>query len=109
MSSTTRQAQLFIRKGLMPMASVWRTMSGRTRKMPRLRRSSSVGREKMQSCQTRLTPWLRMVATAAPRMPMPRPQMKRGSRTVLSTTVRMVQFMAARGWPAARRMAFRPK
>ena len=77
--------------------------------MPRLKWSNSFLLLKSLNCQQSAINWERMVAMAAPRMPHPKPMMKRASRITFMMTVKMVANIACRGLLAALSRAFMPK
>ena len=93
-SMTMKQEATFIRKGARPIDKESRAILESIRKMPRCRRTTSFLPQRMRMTQMSDTTCANIVAMAAPRMPHPKPKMKRGSSMAFSTTVTIVAAIA---------------
>ena len=109
MKMTTKQEATFIRKGARPIDIERRAIPQSTEKVSREKCSSSRLSLRIRRIQTSAMVCERMVATAAPWIPILKTKMKSGSSSVLMPTVRSVAAIAFCGWPETRTMELRPK
>ena len=91
----------------MPM--MFLTRSDFSAKVPRCRWSSWRLSVKSPICHTKAIICERIVAQAAPLIPISSPQINRGSNSVFISTVNIVAYIACLGFPAALSTAFIPK
>ena len=106
---TTMHAAVFIRNGDIPMRSIFFTMLPLSLYMPRCRCNNSFGLLNSFDCHASVMACARIVASAAPRIPMLNTNMKIGVSIAFITTVIMVADIACCGCPDERRAAFMPK
>ena len=99
---------MFIKKGDMPIESERHAILMSNLNISREKCSTLFLSQSILTIQISAITCARMVAIAAPRMPILNTKMKIGSMMVLSTTASMVASIARRGRPEERTVPLRP-